>query len=38
MCDLEAIGTPSVFRLINNDAVLKTMFPTIDLSCEENVT
>ncbi len=36
MCDLEAIGAPSIFRLIRKGAAFARMFPTLDLSCEEN--
>ena len=36
MCDLEAIGAPSMLRLIRSAAALARMWPTLDLSCEEN--
>ena len=36
MCDLEAIGAPSMFRLIRSAAALARMLPTFDLSFEEN--
>ncbi len=35
MCDLEAIGDPSIFNVILSDAALVRMFPTLDLNCEE---
>ncbi len=35
MCDLEAIGVPSVFNVILSAAALVRMLPTLDLSCEE---
>ena len=38
MSDLEAIGTASMFKLIRKVGVLERMCPTLDLSCEENVT
>ena len=31
MCDLEAIGLPSIFRTIRNSAALVRMLPTLDL-------
>ena len=37
VCDLEAIGVPSIFQLIRGASVLTRMFPTLDLRCEENV-
>ncbi len=37
-CDLEAIGTPSIFKLIRSVGVLVRMLSTSDLSCEENTT
>ena len=36
MCDLEAIGAPSIFKTIRSAAALGRMLPTLDLSCEEN--
>ena len=36
MCDLEAIGAPSIFNVIRSAAALARMFPTVDRSCEEN--
>ena len=36
MCDLEAIGAPSIFKLIRRAAALARTCPTFDLSCEEN--
>ena len=38
VCDLEAIGAPSMFRLIRKAAVLTRMWPNFDLNCEENAT
>ena len=38
MCDLEDIGTPSIFKLIRKTATLVRMLPTLTLRCEENVT
>ena len=38
MCDLQAIGAPSIFKLIRNAAALARMCPTLDLSCEENTS
>jgi hypothetical protein len=35
-CDLEAIGAPSIFKLIRKAAALARMFPTFDRSCEKN--
>ena len=35
MCDLEAIGAQSIFKLINKAAALTRMLPTLALSCEE---
>jgi len=35
-CDLEAIGAPSILKLIRIAAALARMSPTFDLSCEEN--
>jgi hypothetical protein len=34
--DLDAIGAPSIFKLIRDAAALARMFPTLDLSYEEN--
>ncbi len=36
MCDLEAIGAPSMLRLIRSAETLARMLPTLLLSCEEN--
>ena len=36
VCDLEAIGTPSILRVIHNVATLVRMLPTFDLNCKEN--
>ena len=36
VCDLEAIGASSLFRLIRRDAVWVRMCPTFNLSREEN--
>ena len=36
MCDVEAIGVPSIFKLIRSAAALARMLPTLDLSDEEN--
>ena len=33
---LEVIGDPSIFNIIRSAAVLVTMWPTLDLRCEEN--
>ena len=33
---LEAIGAPSILRLIRSAATLARTLPTLDLSCEEN--
>ncbi len=38
MCDLDATGAPSTFRVILSPAALARMLPTLDLSCEENDT
>ena len=38
MCDLEAIGVPSIFKFIHKGTALTRMFPTFDLRCEENTT
>jgi hypothetical protein len=35
-CDLEAIGIPLMFNVIHSAADLARMFPTLDLTCEEN--
>ena len=35
---LEAIGAPSIFKLIRRAAALARMCPTFDLSCEEDST
>ncbi len=32
MCDLEAIGAPSMFKLMHNAAALARMCPAFDLS------
>jgi len=37
VCDLEAIGALSMFRLIREATTLSRMLLTLDLSCEENV-
>jgi hypothetical protein len=36
VCDLEAIGAPSIFKLIRKTGSLVRMFPPLDLGCEEN--
>ena len=36
MCDLDAVGAPSILRLIRSVASLERMLPILDLSCEEN--
>ena len=36
MCDLEAIGAPSIFSVMRSAEALARMLPTLDLSCEEN--
>ena len=36
MCDLEDVGVSSIFKLILSTEALERMFPTLDLSCEEN--
>ncbi len=37
MCDLEALGVPSIFKLIHRKAsALVRMLPTLVLTCEEN--
>ncbi len=36
MCDLEAIGDPSMFNVIRSVAALARMLLTLDLSCQEN--
>ncbi len=36
MCDLEAIGVPSMFKLIRSASALTRMLPTLDLTFEEN--
>ncbi len=33
MCDVEAIGAPSILRVILKSASLAKMLPTFDLSC-----
>ena len=35
VCDLEAIGAPSIFNVIRSAAALARMLPTLDFSCEE---
>ena len=35
-CDLEGIGDPSIFNIIRSATALVRMWPTLDLSCEEN--
>jgi hypothetical protein len=35
VCDLEAMGDPSIFNVIHSDVTLARMLPTLDLSCEE---
>ncbi len=35
VCDLEAIGDPSIFNVIPSATVLGRMLPTLDLSWEE---
>ena len=35
MCHLDAIGAPSIMRLIHNAVELARIFPTLDLNCEE---
>ena len=37
VCDLEDISVPSIFNIIRSPATLVRMWPTFDLSCEENV-
>ena len=37
VCDLEAIGDPSIFNTIRSATTLVRMLPTLDLRCEENV-
>ena len=37
MSDLEAMGAPSILRLIRSAAALARIMPTLDLSCEENI-
>jgi hypothetical protein len=34
VCDLETIGSPSIFKLIRKVSVLSRMFPTLVLNCE----
>ena len=36
VCDLEAIGAPSIFSIIRSAAASARMWPTLLLSCEEN--
>jgi hypothetical protein len=36
--DLEAVGVSSIFKTTRSAAALVRMLPTLDLSCEENVT
>ena len=38
VCDLEAIGVPSMFKLIRSTTDLVTMLSTLDLRGEENTT
>ena len=38
MCDLEAIGDPSILRVIRNVADFVRILSTFDLRCEENDT
>ncbi len=38
MCDLDATGVPSTFRVILSVAALARMLPTLDLSYEENAS
>ena len=35
VCDLDAIGAPSTFRVILSAAALARMLPTLNRSCEE---
>ena len=35
-CDFDAIGAPSILRLIRSAAALARMLATLELSCEEN--
>ena len=37
MCDLEAIGVPSIFKTIRSVESLVRLLPTLDLSCESAV-
>jgi hypothetical protein len=34
-CELESIGSPSIFKLMRKVVVLARMFPTLALSCEK---
>ncbi len=36
LCDLEPIGSPSIFKFTRKGTNLTRMFPTLDLMCEEN--
>ena len=36
MCDLDAIDSSSILRLLRNTSTLERIFPTLDLSCEKN--
>jgi hypothetical protein len=38
VCDLEAVGVPSIFKVIRKAVSLGRMIPTLDLSSEENTT
>jgi hypothetical protein len=38
VCDLEVIGSPSIFNVICSIAVLVRILSTLDLNCEENTT
>ena len=37
VCDLEAIGAPSIINVIRSAAALSRMSPNLDLICEEKV-
>jgi hypothetical protein len=37
-CDLEPIGTPSIFNVIRSATSLTRMLSILDLRCEENTT
>ena len=38
VCDLDATGAPSTFRVILSSAALARMLPTLALNCEEDAT